>query len=70
MHAIEINAQPVFESYFLTGFKPFGLGFDEVVNLVIYASILRHRSEGREIPTPPLIGEVVPLELLRRLSVR
>lgn len=69
MHAIEINAQPVFESYFLTGFRPLGLGFDEVVNLVIYASILRHRLEGRGIPTPPLIGEVVPIDLLRRLSV-
>jgi D-alanine-D-alanine ligase len=68
LHAIELNAQPVFESYYLRGFRAAGMDYDAAVNGVIYASVLRWRAEGRDVPIPPLIREVLPPEILRRLS--
>lgn len=68
LYAIEINAQPVFESYYLTGFKGVGLDYDAVVAGVILASIIRWRREGREVTMPPLVDRVLPEEVLRRLE--
>jgi|GEM_PF-2272207 len=68
LYAIEINGQPVFESYYLTGFKGLGMDYEAVVAGVIYASIRRWRSEGMDLPVPSSLKEILPPEILRRLS--
>ncbi len=66
--AIEINSQPVFESYYLAGFEAANMDYDAVVNGVIYSSILRNRAEGKNAPVPAFIENVLPAEIFRRLS--
>lgn len=67
-YAIEINAQPVFESYYLAGFEAANMDYDAVVNGVIYSSILRNRAEGKNAPVPAFIENVLSAEIFRRLS--
>ena len=68
LHAIEINAQTVFESYFLTGLKRVGMNYASTVNSVIYAAILRHQKTKDNIVAPNAMGKFIPISVREQLS--
>ena len=68
LHAIEINAQTVFESYFLTGPESVGMDYASTVNSVIYAAILRHQKAKDNIVAPNAIRKLIPINVREQLS--
>ncbi len=68
LHAIEINAQTVFESYFLTGPKSVGMNYASAVNSVIYAAILRHQEAKDNIAAPNAMKKLIPINVREQLS--
>ncbi len=68
LHAIEINAQTVFESYFLMGPKSVGMDYVSTVNSVIYAAILRHQEAKDNIVAPNAMKKLIPINVREQLS--
>lgn len=68
LYAIEINAQTVFESYFLTGLESVGMDYTSTVNSVIYAAILRYQKANDNIVAPNAMMELIPINVRKQLS--